>query len=171
FEVPYATTTDVRLGDSFHADRRLQARLTAETFQGLLKSEAVEDGRQHAHVVSGSLLDHLAGAGERRPTQNVASSNDDGQLYPPTADPLVLVGDVERLVNADARLAWIAEALAAELQDDAAILRCGSGGLLVHDVFLCACRNHFPGLYRRLTPKASERHPAKDERRDHFRPR
>src|SRR5262249_3885408 len=146
-EVPHATATNVRLGDGFHADGGLQARLAAETFERLLQGKAIEDGCQHAHVVGGGLLDDLAGAGDLGAAQDVAASHDDGLLYTALADLLDLASDVEGLVDADPRLAGIAEALPAELENNAAILRRLRGsGLLVHDMFLCGPRNHFPGL-------------------------
>src|SRR5262249_39539092 len=109
---------------------------------------------------SSGLLDDLAGARELGAAQDVAATHDDGQLYTALADLLDLASDVERLVDADPRLAGIAEALPAELENNAAILRRLRGsGLFVHDMFVYGPRNHFPGLWGGCALEAGERRP------------
>src|SRR5205823_1123592 len=89
---------------------------------GFLEGEAVEDGGEHAHVVGGRFLDDLAAGRELSAAEDVAAADHDGQLHPALPDALHLAGDLQRLVDADAAAAGGGEALAAELQHDAAEL-------------------------------------------------
>ena len=103
-------------------NRRLQARLAMQTFEGFLEGQTVQDGGEHAHVVGSRLLDDLATGAELSAAENVAAADDDGQLHAAHDDALGLPRDVQRFVDADAAFAGIAESLAAQLEDDAAIL-------------------------------------------------
>ena len=68
--------------------------------------------------------------------QDVAAADDDGELHAALHDALGLAGDVQRLVDADAALAGVAEALAAELEDDALVFRFEgiAAAVIVHGV-------------------------------------
>ena len=95
----------------------------SQAFQGVLQRQAVEDGGQHAHVMGGGFLDDVAAGAELGAAQDVAGADDDGQLHAAAHDPLGLAGDVQRLVNADAALAAVAEAFAAQLEDHPLVMR------------------------------------------------
>ena len=90
-----------------------------EAFERVLQGQAVDDGGQHAHVVGGRLLDDVAAGRELGAAQDVAAADHDRQLHATAARCAEPAGDVQRLVDADAALAAVAEALAAQLQDDA----------------------------------------------------
>ena len=102
-----------------HANGRQQPGLAAEALEGVLQGQAVEDGGEHAHVVGGGLLDDFAAGAELGPAEDVAAADDDGELHAALHDALGLAGDAERLVDADAALAAVAETFAAQLQHDA----------------------------------------------------
>ena len=88
-------------------------------------------------------------AAELGAAQDVAAADDDGQLHAAPDDALGLAGDVERLVDADAALAGVAEALAAELEDDALVFGLQGIGLplRIHEIPLCRAALP-PGDYR-----------------------
>src|SRR5207237_1819049 len=111
-QVADGPAADVRLGDGLHAHGGEQARLAAEALEGVLERQAVEDGGEHAHVVGGGLLDDVAAGAELGAAQDVAAADDDGELHALGRDLGELAGDVERLVEADAAAAGLAEALA-----------------------------------------------------------
>ena len=68
-----------RLGHLLHLDGRLHPRVDALLLQRILQREAINDGREHAHVIGGypvhvfRLLRHA--------TEEVPSAHDDGQLH------------------------------------------------------------------------------------------
>src|SRR6185437_2236734 len=122
-KMPIAAAANVRLGDSLHADGRLQACLALEAFERVLQRQAIQHGSEHAHVVSRRFLDNLAAGAELRAAQDVAAPDHDGQLHAARDDALRLAGDVQGLIDTDAALAGVSEPLAAQFQDDAPILR------------------------------------------------
>ena len=101
--------------------------------EGVLQGQAVDHGRRHAHVVGGRLLDHVGAAGELRAAEDVAAPDDDRQLDAPRRHARGLAGDPADLLDADAPLAGPAEALARELEQDAAEDRLTRGGAEVHE--------------------------------------
>ena len=79
FEVAHGAPADERFGHLMHLDRALQPRPNALLFKSVLKSQSVDDSRQHPHVVAGGAVDRkrlLA-----RPTEDVAAADDDGHLH------------------------------------------------------------------------------------------
>ena len=92
-----SATLSMRIAD-------MQPRLDVHAFQRVLQGQAVHHGGEHAHVVGGGRLDALAAGGELRPAEEVAAADHDGELHPARDDPLELLGDGQRLVEADAAL-------------------------------------------------------------------
>src|SRR5262249_36786869 len=93
--------------------------LAADAFERALQGHAVEDGGEHAHVVGGGLLDDDAAGAELLAAQKVARANDDGELHAAVVDLFDLLGNLERIVDADAALAGGAEAFTGELEQHA----------------------------------------------------
>ena len=56
FEMPNGAAQDERLGHIFHFDRGLHARFDADLIERALQREAVDHGREHAHVISGRAI-------------------------------------------------------------------------------------------------------------------
>ncbi len=104
------------LRDRLHADGRHEPGLAIETFQCILQGQAVENGRQHAHVMSGAFLDDGAAGGELSPAQNIAAADHDGKLHAAIKHPLGLLGNIDGFVNGYAALAGRTESLPRQLQ-------------------------------------------------------
>ena len=77
-EVAHRAPADVVLADFLDADRRHDACVAAEGFEGVLQRERVHDGREHAHVVGRDAVH--AGASEARAAKDVAAADDDRDL-------------------------------------------------------------------------------------------
>ena len=82
-----------------------------------MESQAVQNGGEHTHVVGGGFLDDDAVA-ELVAAQQIAAADDDGELHAALDDALRLASDGQRLVDADAGFAGVAEPLTAELQEE-----------------------------------------------------
>src|SRR5262249_16687601 len=79
-------------------------------------------GGEHAHVVSGGLLDDADAGAELGAAEDIAAADDDGELHAALHDALGLPRHVHGLVDTDAALAAFAKPLAAQLEHDAAVL-------------------------------------------------
>src|SRR6185295_19263209 len=57
FEMARGATANVGLGDLADLDRREDARAHRQRLEGTLQRQAVDDGREHPHVVAGRAVD------------------------------------------------------------------------------------------------------------------
>ena len=112
---------DVGLGHTIHADRRHQPRLGPEALEGILERQAVDDGGEHAHRMRRRLVDTGVSCGERRPAEDVATTDDDRQFDPAGGREDNLPGDKHHLLHGDATLAGADKTLPRELEEDAAV--------------------------------------------------
>ena len=71
---------DERLGHRSHVDRRHHARLHPEVQKGFLQRQAIDHGREHAHVVGGDAV-HAVG-GVRDAAKDVAAAHHDAHFNP-----------------------------------------------------------------------------------------
>ena len=77
-EVAHGAAANVGLGDLVHLDCGHDATEEAEFFDGVLKGDGVNDGREHAHVVGGDTV-HVDGLlGDA--AEEVTATNDDADL-------------------------------------------------------------------------------------------
>src|SRR5690606_14124570 len=79
FQVAQRLGTDVGLDHLVDVERRLHARVDVLVLEGVLQGQGIHDGGHHAHVVGGGAV-HALRAGSDAP-ENVAATDDDGQLY------------------------------------------------------------------------------------------
>ena len=118
-QVARGATTDVRLGDRFHADRGHDPGIDADALQHVLEREGVDHRRQHAHVVGGDPVESLAAG--RGAADDVPAADDQAEPDAQRMDRLDLLG--ERLddpeIQAHALLA--AQRLAGELEQGAGV--------------------------------------------------
>ena len=78
FKVPDRAAPDERLGHGAHLDRGHHAGDDAVLLERVLQSQGIDDGCQHAHVVSRGPV-HPTGAGCEA-SEDIASADDDGSL-------------------------------------------------------------------------------------------
>ena len=77
--MPHRAAADERLGHVLHLDGGLHARVHAGFFQRLLQRHAVDDRRQHAHVIGRAAVHAAIGRGDAAP--DVAAADDDRDLH------------------------------------------------------------------------------------------
>ena len=87
----------------------------------VLQRQAVDDGREHAHVVGGGAV-HALRAG-RQAAEQVAAADDDGGLDAEGLDLGDVLGDLRRHGGVDAELLLAHEGFTGELQQDPAVTR------------------------------------------------
>ena len=104
----------VKLADGLHADGREHVGLDAEGSESAGEGEAINHCGAHAHLVSLNAVKALADAAE--PAKNVASTDDDSNLYAGIVGFLNLDGIVVEPVDVDAIPLLAHQALAAELE-------------------------------------------------------
>ena len=119
-QVREGPAADERLGDLVHADRGHEPGLAAHALQRVLQGQAVDDGGRHAHVVGRRLLDDVGAPAQLGTAEDVAAADHDRELDAARRHARRLAGDPADLLDADAPLAGPAEALARELEQDAA---------------------------------------------------
>src|SRR5271157_2045908 len=127
---------DERLGDLLHADGGHEPGLAAHALKRVLKSQAVDHRGRHAHVVGGGLLDDVGAPAQLGAAEDVAATDDDGELDPARRHSGSLPGDPADLLDTDTPLAGPAEALAGELEQDSAKRRGAVVDVAVHQEFL-----------------------------------
>ena len=109
-----------RLGHVFHFDRRLHARFDADLNEGAFQGEAVDDGGEHAHVISGRPI-HAAMAG-RQTAPDIAAADHDRSLDAERFDLLDALSDLAHDLRRDVFAgAAFAQSFAAQLEDDALV--------------------------------------------------
>ena len=127
-QMPDRTTSNKRLGNPIHSNRRHHACRAADHLQGILQSQSVDDGRQHAHVVSGCFLDlRPAGAFEMAAAKDVPAPYHHGDLATQIVGLHDLLGDHPYLVHVDPSFPRMRQAFATQLQDDSSVMRLGRG--------------------------------------------
>jgi hypothetical protein len=122
FEMTNASSANVWLGYFVHPNCGLEACLTVQAFQGVLKNQAVEDGGKHSHVVSRGFADYFAPGAELSAADNISAAHHDCQLDAAVEDPLRLPGYTQSLIDTDAAFSGITEPLAAYFEDDTLVL-------------------------------------------------
>ena len=116
-EVPHRPPPDVRLGDLPDLDRGLHPRRDVRLLERVLEREAVDDRREHPHVVALRAVHPLARPFE--PAEDVAAADDDPALHAERVHVGELGGEAAEDVGGDAEAAGgPAEGLAAQLEDD-----------------------------------------------------
>ena len=70
-------TSDVGLSDLSHVDRRLDPCGVAHLFEGVLESQGINDGSQHAHVIGLSSVHPGALSGHATPDVSPADHHSD----------------------------------------------------------------------------------------------
>src|SRR5271157_2553912 len=135
---------DERLGDLLHADGGHEPGLAAHALKRVLKSQAVDHRGRHAHVVGGGLLDDVGAPAQLGAAEDVAATDDDGELYPARRHSGSLPGDPADLLDTDTPLAGPAEALAGELEQDSAKRRGAVVDVAVHQD---SSRSRKPGVH------------------------
>ena len=119
FQMADTASANERLSDFLHLNRRLQPRLYAGVLERVLQREAIDDSRQHPHVVCGGCLDRSTHSGELFAAEDVSATANDRELHAPLIDDsLDLSADARDLFHVDAGLAGPAETLAADLEQD-----------------------------------------------------
>ncbi len=114
--MPDAAPADEWLGHSLHANGSLQPRGDADGLECILKRQAIDDGRQHSHVMGRGRRDRTADCRKLAAAKDVAPAHDDRQLHPGGHHALDLFGSGADGSHADAGLARSAEAFARQLQ-------------------------------------------------------
>src|SRR5262249_31315925 len=112
---------DIRLGDMFHAHGGQETGLAGETLQGVLQSKAVKHGCEHGHVVGGGFLGYGCAGTPLGAAEGGVAADNNGELHAALDHALHLPRHADRLVDAYAALAAMPEALAAQLENDAAV--------------------------------------------------
>jgi len=92
FEVTEGPAADERFGHVFHFDGGEDAGFDSSLFEGVLKSERVNDRGEHAHIVGGVAV-HLTFVGGGGAPPDVASADDDSELEGGREDFFDLVGE------------------------------------------------------------------------------
>ena len=124
FEVASGPADDERLGEVLHFDRGLHADFDAEFFEGGHEGEAIDDGREHAHVVGGGAVHALVAGGEAAP--DIPAADDEGEFHAELGGIGDLGSNFLDDFRADALVAaWLAEHLAAEFQDNSFVADLG----------------------------------------------
>lgn len=118
FHVADGAVADEAFGDGFDFNGGLDAGVDAQGQEFFFEGEGVDDGAQHAHVVGGGLLD-VALLGEFGTADDVAATDDDGELDAHGVGLFDFIGDVIELFGLDAEAAWLAEGLAGDFEEDA----------------------------------------------------
>ncbi len=124
FQVAYTPASDERFGDAFHSNGSLQPRWDTCDFESVLQCEAVDDSGQHSHVVRSWSFDRRADCGKVATAKNVAAAADDCELHSGIVNSLDLLRYVRHFGHRDSGLAGSAEAVAAQLEQDAFVNRC-----------------------------------------------
>jgi len=118
----YRAAADIRLRDLVHRDGRHHAAEEAGLFDGVLKSDGIDDGRQHAHMVGGDAV-HVDGLlGDA--AEEVAAADDDGDLATGTGDLGNLIGDRADEDGIDAEAAARGQGFSRELEEYTLIHSC-----------------------------------------------
>src|SRR5712692_4620816 len=120
-QVPDGAAPDVWLGDLGHLDRRHGARRDASPLQGILQGERVDDGGEHAHVVTGGAVESAFARGQA--TKDVAAPDDERDLHAHLVHALDLARDRLHHREIDAVVARSTKRLAAQLEQYAGVLR------------------------------------------------
>ena len=81
FQVANGPAANVWLGHRLHANRGHEPGFHTHRFQRILERQSVHDRGEHSHVVGGGLLDRFIAGRELSTAENVAATNDNGQLY------------------------------------------------------------------------------------------
>ena len=118
-EVADRPAADERLGNGPHFDRRDDARDHAVLLERILHGEAVDHGRQHAHVVARRAVHALRARGDS--TEDIASADDDADLDAEAADFRDVGGDARGDGGIDAELLLAHQRLPGQFQQDALV--------------------------------------------------
>ena len=78
FEVANGAAADVRFGDLMHLNGGHDAGGNAELFEGILEGQGIDDGGEHAHVVSGDAVHFVRGSGDT--AKDVAATENETDL-------------------------------------------------------------------------------------------
>jgi len=119
FQMPDGPATDERLGDLFHFDARLQARVESGLLERVLQRHRVDHGGQHAHVVGMGPLH--ATRGVLHAPKDVAAADDDAHGHAQFDHLADLPGVGFQHVPVDAVGLAAHEGLAAQFEQDAAV--------------------------------------------------
>src|SRR5262245_18279066 len=95
------TPTNERLGHLGHGDGTLNPRGHAEFLERILQGESVDDGGEHAHVITCGAVD--APFAPLQTAEDVTTSDDDHDFDVQLAHPLDLPGDIMHCLGTDAR--------------------------------------------------------------------
>ena len=98
---------------------RRDAGADADLLERVLQREAVDDRREHAHVVGGRAVHPLGAGGEA--AEQVAAADDDGDLDAERLDLGDVLGDLRRHGGIDAELLLAHEGFTGQLQQDPAV--------------------------------------------------
>ncbi len=124
-EMADGSPPDVGLGDRRHRDRGLHAGGLAEPLEDVLQRQAVDDGREHAHVVGLGAVHTRARAGH--PPPDVAAAHDDRDVDAELASHLDdLRGELLDHLAVDAVPLVAGKRLSRQLEEDALPARLGS---------------------------------------------
>src|SRR6478736_3429362 len=127
-KVAHGAAHDERLGDLVHRDGGLDAGLDAHFLEAVHDGEAVDDGREHAHVVAGGAVDAAFGA--LQAAEDVAAADHDAHLHAEVVDFLHLFAHPLERGGVDRLGALPEKHFPAQFEDDTFVLDGGGGNEL-----------------------------------------
>jgi hypothetical protein len=118
-QVPHGPADQERLGDLPDLERRQHAGRNAERLERVLHGQAVDQRRQHSHLIGHHALEVL----RRRAAEEVPSADDDRQLHaePVGVDDLLGQGGEDLARDAEPLIAH--QRLAGQLEQDPSVAR------------------------------------------------
>ena len=119
-------SADIRLSDAAHLDGSLHAHLHAALLQAVGQCEAVNDRREHAHMIRPGPLHPVAAVLDAAP--EVAAADNNADLHARLHTLLDHVADTADHIKIQAPVGVAGQRLAADLQQDAPVFR------LVHGI-------------------------------------
>src|SRR5665811_450391 len=119
FHMTECTTSDVWFRDVPHFDCRHDSGPDLLLFQRILKSQAVEDSSDHAHVVAGCPIHALARG--REPAPDVAATDHDAELDARLHHPTDLLRHFGCHGRIDAKRLIAHQCLTAEFEQDSPV--------------------------------------------------
>src|SRR5690606_6533379 len=123
FQVADGAAADEVLADLVDLERAHHPGVGAELLQRVLHGQGVHHRGQHAHVVAGDPVH--AGGLQAGAAEDVAAADDHAHLHARLVDLEDLAGDAVDDLRVDAVVELAHQGLAAQFQEDAAVLDAG----------------------------------------------
>lgn len=99
FQMLDCPTLDEKLAYAVDFERAHDAHFPSVPLDGVSKRDSVDNGREHSHVVALGAVE--AFGGHRRPSEDIASSDDDDDLFPRIRESDDLGGEGMEEVDVD----------------------------------------------------------------------